>query len=95
MKKLRTNMDKWFDKLDERWQSLPVHKQHKFTLYFFAGYLLLTSGVILKVWFDMEKVDNEMTIEHIENQVLKKKESPAHLQDTLEKILKNKIYERK
>lgn len=65
-------MDKWFDKLDERWQSLPVCKQHKFTLYFFTGYLLLTAFVILKVWYDMVNPDNKMVIEHIENPALKK-----------------------
>ena len=50
MKKLRANMDRYFDKLDERWQALPVRKQHQYTLYFFVGYLLLTAGVIFKVW---------------------------------------------
>lgn len=95
MKNLRTNMDKWFDRLDERWQALPIGKQQKYTLYFFTGYLLLSAGVIFKVWYDTAKSDNNMIIKHIENPVLKKKESPASLQDTLATILKNKIYERK
>lgn len=64
-------MDKWFDRLHKRWQSLPVRKQHKFMLYFFAGYLLLTVGVIFKVWYDMAKSDNRMVIEHIDNPVRK------------------------
>jgi uncharacterized membrane protein len=71
MKKLRINIDKWFDMLDKRWQSLPVCKQHKFMLYFFAGYLLLTAGVIFKVWYDMAKSDNRMVIEHLANRVSK------------------------
>lgn len=71
MKKLRTNIDKWFDKMDKRWRSLPVHKQHKFMLYFFVGYLLLTAGVIFKMWYDMAKSDNRMVIEHIDNPVSK------------------------
>lgn len=75
-------MDKWFDKLDKRWRSLPVRRQHKFTLYIFAGYLLLTAFVILKVWYDMANSDNKMVIEHIENPALKK-ESPALQKDTL------------
>ena len=95
MKKLRTNLDKWFEKLDERWRTLPLSKQHKYTLYFFAGYLLLTAGVILKVWYDTGKFNNDMVIEHIKNPVFKKKGSPALLQDTLTTILKYKIYERK
>lgn len=95
MKKIRTDMDKWFEKLDERWRTQSLRKQHKYTLYFFAGYLLLTVGVIFKVWYDASKSNNDMVIEHIENPALKKKGSPALLQDTLSTILKNKIYERK
>ena len=52
MKKLRANIDRYFDKLEERWQALPVRKQHQYTLCFFVGYLLLTAGVIFKVWYD-------------------------------------------
>ena len=95
MKKLRANMDRYFDKLDERWRELPLRKQHQYTLYFFVGYLLLTVAVIGKVMYDTSKSGNDMVIEHIENPVLKKSESPARLQDTLSTILKNKIYERK
>ena len=95
MRKFRENMDRFFDRLDERWRALPVGKQHRYTLYFFVGYLLLTAGVIGKVWYDTGKSKNKMVIEHIENPVLKKNESPARLQDTLSTILKNQIYERK
>jgi uncharacterized membrane protein len=94
MKKIKANMDSYFEKLDQRWQALPLRKQHQYTLYFFVGYLMLTAGVIFKVWYDAGKSD-EMVIEHIENPVLKKKESPATLQDTVSTILKNQIYERK
>lgn len=88
-------MDRYFDQLDDHWRALPVRKQHKYTLYFFLGYLMLTAGVIAKVWYDTGKSENDMHIEHIENPVLKKKESPASLQDSISIILKNKIYERK
>ncbi|HFK5543572.1 TPA: nitrogen regulatory IIA protein [Elizabethkingia anophelis] len=95
MKKLRANLDRYFDQLDDRWRALPVTRQHQYTLYFFLGYLMLTAGVIAKVWYDTGKSENDMHIEHIENPVLKKKESPASLQDSISIILKNKIYERK
>ena len=95
MEKLRTNMDKWFAKMDERWKALPVGKQHKYTLYFFTGYLLLTAGVIFKVWSDTAKSDNSIVIKHIENPVLKMKDNPTLLQVTLKKKKKNKIYERR
>ncbi len=88
-------MDRYFDQLDDRWRELPVRKQHQYTLYFFLGYLMLTAGVIGKVWYDTGKSENDMHIEHIENPVLKKRESPASLQDSISTILKNKIYERK
>jgi hypothetical protein len=95
MKKFRMDMGKRFEKLDERLRTLPLRKQHKYTLYFFLGYLLLTAGVIFKVWYDTRKPNKDIAIEHIENPVLKKKGSPALLKDTLSTILKNKIYERK
>lgn len=81
-------MNKWFEKLDEHWRKLPLRKQQKYTLYFFAGYLLLSAVAIFKVWYDTSKSNNDMAIEHIENPVLKKKGSPAHLKDTLSTILK-------
>ena len=95
MKKIRTNIDKWFNRLEERWQALPLCKQQRYTLYFFGAYLLLTAGVIFKVCYDTASSEHSMNIEHIKNPVLKKKESPARLQDTLLTILKDKIYERR
>lgn len=73
MKKLRTNMGKWFDKMDERWSALPIEKQQKYILYLFVAYLLLTGWVIFKVWYDTGKSNTDMVIDHIENPVLKKK----------------------
>ena len=88
-------MDRYFDKLEDRWRAMPLRKQHRYTLYLFIGYFLMTTGVIFKVWYDTSKFGNNMAIEHIENPVLKKSERPAKLQDTLSTILKNKFYERK
>ena len=82
MKKLKENMDRYFNKLDECWKLLPVEKQHQYTLYFFVVYLLLTAGIIFKVWYDTSKSGNEMVIEHIEN-LVQKIESPEGLQDTV------------
>ena len=95
MKKLRANMDRYFDKLDDRWRALPLRKQHQYTLYLFVGYLLLTAGVIGKVFYDTSKSRNGIVIEHIENPVLKKNGSPPRLQDTVSTIFKNQFYERK
>ena len=95
MKKLRATIDRYFDQLDKRWQALPLRKQHQYMLYFFVGYLLLTAGVIGKVWYETSKSRNDIGIEHIENPIHKKNESPTKLQDTLTTIYKNKIYESK
>ena len=53
-------MDRYFDKLDERWRVLPIQKQHQCMLYFFVGYLLLTAGVIGKVWYETSKSHNDI-----------------------------------
>jgi hypothetical protein len=82
MKTIRINIDKWFDKQDKNWRALPLKRQRRYTLYFFAGYLLLTVVVIFKVWYDTGKPNSSMAIEHIENPVLKK-EKAAALQDNI------------
>lgn len=94
MKKLRANIKTWFDKLDEKWRELPVQQQYNYLLYCFLGYLILTIAVILKVWYDTGKSNHSLVIEHIENPVVKKKESAISMQDSLLKIIKNKSHER-
>ncbi|WP_051590665.1 hypothetical protein [Flavobacterium daejeonense] len=83
MKKLRENMDTWFNKLDMQWRTLPVQQQYNYLLYCFLGYLILTIAVILKVWYDTGKSNHSLVIEHIENPVVKKKESAGLWQDSL------------
>lgn len=94
MKKLRTKISKWFDRLNEQWRELPVKRQHRYTLLLFAGYALLSVVVILKVCYDVAQSNNKITIEHIENPVIQKKKSTVSPQDSISKILKNKLYER-
>lgn len=88
MKKLRENMDTWFNKLDMQWRALPVQQQYNYLLYSFLVYLFLTIAVILKVWYDTGKSNYSLAIEHIENPVVKKKESAMSLQDSLLKIIR-------
>jgi hypothetical protein len=94
MKKLRTKISKWFDRLDEQWRELPLKRQHRYTLLLFAGYALLSLVVILKVCYDVAQSNNKITVEHIENPVIRQKKSPVSPQDSISKILKNKLYER-
>lgn len=92
MKNLRTMISNRLDKLDERWRALPLKKQHRYTLLLFSGYALLSVFVILKVCYDVGKANGSISIEHIENPVIKK---PAAIpQDSISIILKNKMYER-
>ncbi|WP_140487026.1 nitrogen regulatory IIA protein [Flavobacterium sp. GSA192] len=95
MKKIRANMDSYFDKVDDRWRALPLRKQYKYLLYCFLVYLILTIAVILKVWYDTGKSNHRVVIEHIENPVVKKKESAVLSQDSLLKNKKNRRHERK
>lgn len=95
MKKLRANMDTWFDTLDTRWRELPLKQQYRYLICCFLCYLILTIAVILKVWYDTGKSNHRLAIEHIENPVVKKKESAISIQDSLLKIIKNKSHERK
>lgn len=95
MKKLRTFLSNWFDKLDERWRAMPVKKQHRYTLLLFSGYALLTIIVIAKVCYDVGSKPNKgMGIEHIENPVLRQQKSPVSPLDSISTILKRKMYER-
>lgn len=88
-------MDNYFDKLDERWRALSLRKQHQYMVCFFVTYLILTIGVVVKVCYDVGKSNSELTINHIENPIVRKKESAVSLRDSLLKIIKNKKYERR
>lgn len=74
-------MDKIYDRMDFWWRALPLRKQRKYILCFFAGYALLTTGVLLKIQTDARK-EPRVGMEYIER--------PAGLQDTLLTILKDK-----
>lgn len=96
MNNIRSNMDRYIDKLDQRWQVLPVRKQCRYTCYFFMGYLLLTAAVIFNVWHEIQASDNDMAIEHIENPVFKKIERSSSMEGAPSTDNpKNKTYERK
>ncbi len=70
-------MKAWSEKLDGHWRAVPLRNQHRYTLLFFLGYLLLTIGVLLKVGFDTAAPSKEMPIQHIVNPVIQNKQSGA------------------
>lgn len=88
MKKLRANIDQWLERLDKQWDEMPIRRQHRIILYFFAAYALLTAVVIFNVCRDTATARNSLNVEHIENPAPQGKESPAQMQDSLKPILK-------
>lgn len=95
MKELREKINTWFNALDTRWRQLPLQQQYRYLMCCFLGYFLLTIAVSLKVWYDFEKSNHSLPIEHIDNPVVRKKESAISLQDSLLKIIKNNKHERR
>ncbi|MCL6216906.1 nitrogen regulatory IIA protein [Zunongwangia pacifica] len=94
MKNPRKRISDWLDKLDGQWQAMPVKRQNRYALLFFAGYALLSIIVITEVCYEVGKPNNGMTIEHIENPVIQQRKSPVIPQDSISEIIKNKLYER-
>lgn len=94
MKNLGTLLSNRLDRLREQWRALPVKKQHRYTLLLFTGYALLSVFVLLNVCFDEGNPGNGITIEHIENPVIRRNRPAVSLQDSISMILKHKMYER-
>lgn len=65
-------MDRYFERLDNRWRALPLRKQHRYILLLFMAYLVLTIGIIIKVGNDVKMSKKESSIEPIENPIIKK-----------------------
>lgn len=95
MENLRTNIDLWLVKVNERWRALPLKKQYKYILYCFISYLILTVVVTLGVWFETRKDSRKLDVERIENALLKKNKSTTSFGDSLLLIIKNRKHERK
>ena len=64
MKNLRTTLHDELEKFDLKWRNLPLNNQIRYVLYFFAFYMLLGGGVLVKVFYDLRNAD-EIEIEHI------------------------------
>lgn len=71
MKKMKETIHRCFDKIDNRWKRLSIKKQHQYLIVLFIGYLLLTSTVIFKIWYDTGSNEAKMPVNHIENPVMK------------------------
>lgn len=75
MKNFRKTINHSFDRLDNKWRRLPVHKQQRYMLLLFVVYLLLTITVIISIWYEMGTPKKGRSIEHIENPIIKKSTS--------------------
>lgn len=88
MEKLRTHINRLFEKLNHRWKRLPVKRQHQYTLYFFCGYLLMTIGVTIGICYNAGRQNKPIVTRHIENPVVQHQQGPAAKQDTTSTIQK-------
>jgi hypothetical protein len=93
MKKLRAAIDQWLEGLDKNWEAMPVKKQHRVILYFFAAYVTLTTISILNVCRGKADAGNNPAAQHIQNPAGFEKGNPKQ-QDSLKRISKKQDYER-
>lgn len=82
MKTLRKSIQQWFDRLDERWRNLPMKTQHRYTLWFFSGYFLLSVLVIVNVFVSAGRPGREIRIEHIKNPIFKQPNPVGTIMDS-------------
>lgn len=94
MEKSRSIVDRWLDGVDDRWRGLPIKKQHRYLLYFFIGYLLLTASVIFMIGYHAGREIDRMEVAPNENPIYKNRDYPALLRDSVFINFKNKMYEK-
>lgn len=87
MKKIKEYVSRQLNAFLHWWQALPQSRQNRYVLWFFAGYLLLTTAAVLSPFFNEGKA-----LKHIQKVL---PENPAKVTDSLVKTLKRKFYERK
>lgn len=93
MKKLRIFLHTCETRLEQRWQKLSAREQKKWVILFFTGYLLLTGGVVLTVWYDAktDPLQHKPVMGHIRNPMI---EQEKPLRDSSLKPIKNNAHEK-
>ncbi|MDR2270433.1 MAG: nitrogen regulatory IIA protein [Sphingobacterium sp.] len=66
MKNIRTTIEQELDRLDNKWQALPLRTQVRYVIILFACYLVIGIGVLVKVCYDLGRENNTIAIKHIE-----------------------------
>ncbi|UKB78601.1 nitrogen regulatory IIA protein [Chryseobacterium sp. MEBOG07] len=91
MKNVRTIISNRCEKLDGKWRKLSARKQKKWVILFFTGYLLLTVGVVITVWYDAKTntVKQKSVTGHIRNPVVEPKESGSDIKNSSTHIKNN------
>jgi len=92
MKELKRIIRYWGELLEERWRALSLKKQRRLMLRIFLGYALLNILVLVKVFYDIATSSTKMTVEHIENPVLRRPKPAVAPPDSILKKQKNKLY---
>lgn len=67
MKNFRNTIESELERLDNKWQALPLKTQCKYVIILFAFYLTMGIGVLVKVYYDLGKEDRHIEIGHIES----------------------------
>ncbi|KXH84917.1 nitrogen regulatory IIA protein [Chryseobacterium kwangjuense] len=67
MKNFRNTIESELERLDNRWQALPLKTQCKYVIILFTFYLTMGIGVLVKVCYDLGKEDRHIEIGHIES----------------------------
>lgn len=96
MNKFRILLHSWETRVEHRWQRLSARKQRQYVILFFTGYLLLTSGVVMTVWYDAKTAAarQKPAIDHIHNPVVKQHTSRSDIKDSSRTLIKNRDHER-
>lgn len=67
MKNIRNTIEQELDKLDDKWQALPLRTQVRYVIVLFSCYLILGIGVLVKVCYDLGRENNNsIAIKHID-----------------------------
>lgn len=66
MKNFRNTIESELERLDDKWQALPLRTQCKYVLILFFFYLVMGIGVLVKVCYDLGKKDQPIEISHIQ-----------------------------
>lgn len=76
MKNLSTQIENWFDRIDNRWRRVPIKTQRLVAILFFTVYALLSLYVMAQVFFDLGRASSQSALEHMDSPDIQKRQYP-------------------